>query len=423
MRFSVDTAENETDEASPPVEPAEPTIFARPEGAAIAGGFVCDADAGLLVTEVLGARDVPAHVQDGGIAAAIEYVSAGWSPRLMIVDLSESKQPMADIDALAEVCEPGTTVVALGTANDVRLFRDLLTAGVSDYLVKPLDRAALDKAVGDAIVTAQRAPDGETAGNVIAVVGTRGGVGATSVAVNTAWALAHEGKHRVALLDLDLQFGAVALALDVEPGRGLREALENPDRIDSLFIASAAVGASENLYVLGAEDPLDQIWVPDPEALDLLLAELKQNFDCIVIDLPRTAAPAHAAVLKAATSVVLVTDRSLVGMRDTMRLGAMMKSVAPEAKPLIVANRVGADRKSEIPQREFEKGTEVSVDLSVPEDSKAMGLAWHSGKAVAAVTKGGKLVAAFSALAQRAGPKVEGTEKGQTSLLRRLLKK
>lgn len=424
MRFSADMIDNTP--ATEPLErrePTRPTVFVDAEGPAVAGGFVCDPEAGMLVAEVLAERDLPAHVQDGGIEAAIEFVGAGPSPRLMVVDLSESKQPMADIDALAEVCEPGTTVVALGTANDVRLFRDLLTAGVTDYLVKPLDRAALDQAVGDAIETAQTAPDGEKAGNVIAVVGARGGVGATSVVVNTAWALAHEGKQRVAVLDLDLQYGAVALALDVEPGRGLREALENPDRIDSLFIASAAVSASENLYVLGAEEPLDQVWAPEPEALDLLIAELKQNFDCIVIDLPRSAAAAHAAVLKAVSGVVVVTDRSLVGMRDTMRLGAMLKQTAPETTPLIVANRVGADKNAEIPQREFEKGTEVKIDLSIPEDAKSMGLAWHSGKAAAAVTKGGKLVSAFSELARRAGPDIDGGRKDDASLLRRLLKK
>ena len=73
----------------------------------------------------------------------------------------------------------------------------------------------------------------------IAVIGTRGGVGATSVAANLAWLLAEETKLKTALIDLDLWFGTVALSLDIEPTRGLREALENPARIDSLFVSSA----------------------------------------------------------------------------------------------------------------------------------------------------------------------------------------
>lgn len=423
MQFSAEAIEDESVERAPDGASGAPRVYRQADGPAVAAGYVCDADAGQLVAEVLGERNFPAHVQDGGIAAAIANVSAGISPRLMIVDLSESTHPMAEIDALAEVCEPGMTVVALGTTNDVRLFRALLDAGVTDYLVKPLDRDALDRAVSDAVMTVQAGPDGEVAGHVTVMIGARGGAGATSVVVNTAWALAHERKQRVAILDLDLQFGAVALALDVEPGRGLREALENPDRIDSLFIASAAVSASENLYVLGAEEPLDQVWLPDPEALDLLLTELRQNFDCVLIDLPRSVASTHGAILRAASEIVIVTDRSLIGMRDTMRLGAMVKSVAPEVEPLFVSNRVGADPKAEIPLRDFEKGAEVKVELSVPEDPKAMRMAWHSGRPVATSGKRGKLVAAFSQLAKRVGPAIDEDGKEDTSLLRKLLKK
>ncbi len=426
MRVSADMLA--TDNGDPGAEvPATsaPRVYASPDGSAVAGAFVCDDEAGAVVSEVLAARGLAALVENGGIAAAIEYVSAGTSPRLMIVDLSQSSSPMADIDALAEVCEPGTTVVALGVANDVGLFRDLLTAGVTDYLVKPLDRVALEQAVGEAIDTAQSATGDEKAGKVITVIGARGGVGATSIAVNTAWVLAHQRKQRVAILDLDLQFGAVALALDVEPGRGLREALENPDRIDSLFIASATVNAAENLYVLGAEEPLEQLWAPDPEGLDRLISELKQNFDCVVIDLPRSAALSHGAVLKASTDVVLVTDRSLIGMRDSMRLSAMLKTVASEAEPLVVANRAGADKKAEIPAREFERGTEMKIDLSLPEEPKTMALAWHSGKAAAAVVKGGKLNGAFAQLAGRVAPAAAGDDnaKNGASLLRRLIRK
>lgn len=426
MRFSAEMLD--MDDATPEEGAgarAEPRLFAQTDGPAVAGAFVCDDESGVMAAEVLEARSLPAIVQDGGIAAAIEHAGAGPSPRLMIVDLSESGAPMADIDALAEVCEPGTTVVALGTANDVTLFRDLLNAGVTDYLVKPLDRAALDQAVGEAINTAQSATEGDKAGKVITVIGARGGVGATSVAVNTGWALAQERKQRVAILDLDLQFGAVALALDVEPGRGLREALDNPDRIDSLFIASAAVSAADNLYVLAAEEPLEQLWAPEAEALELLIAELKQNFDCVVIDLPRTAALSHGAVLKASTDIVVVTDRSLVGMRDTMRLGAMLKAAASETKPLIVANRVGADKNAEIPVREFERGTEVKIDLSLPEEAKTMALAWHSGKAAAAVIKGGKLNTAMAQLAARLAPPKGDVDEpaNETSFLRRLIRK
>src|SRR3546814_1972017 len=81
----------------------------------------------------------------------------------------------------------------------------------------------------------------------IAVIGSRGGVGSSTFAVNLAWILAEERKYKTTLIDLDLEFGTIALSLDLEPTRGLREALENPARVDGLFISSATAKLTENL--------------------------------------------------------------------------------------------------------------------------------------------------------------------------------
>ena len=142
--------------------------------------------------------------------------------------------------SLAEVCDEGTQVIALGDINDVELYRSLIGHGVHDYLVKPVSA----ETVAAALTRAERGPNGEPApkiGRLIAVIGARGGVGATTVATNLAWTLAHDHDMRVALVDLDLFFGTCGLALDLELGRGFREALENPARVDSLFIERAMV--------------------------------------------------------------------------------------------------------------------------------------------------------------------------------------
>src|SRR5690606_30860602 len=152
--------------------------------------------------------------------------------------------------------------------------------------------------------------------------------------------------------------------------------------IDSLFIASASVNAGENLYILGAEEPLEDATNFAPEALDLLLAELRRSFDCVVVDIPRTAAVHHREALTGADGVVVVTDLSLAGMRDTLRLASFAKRVANEGKVTIVANRVGADKKGAVPKADFEKGIEGKIDYMVPEDMKVMALANHTGKAV-----------------------------------------
>ncbi|MBL6933238.1 MAG: P-loop NTPase, partial [Rhodospirillales bacterium] len=186
------------------------------------------------------------QVLEGSAAEAVDALNNIPTPEKLVIDLSGSADPIADIDALAQVCQPDTRVIALGDINDVNLFRHLMDMGVQDYLLKPVSAEDLNEAVSrvDDVET-QGTDDDERQGRLIAVIGARGGVGASTVAANIAWMMAHQQGQRVALIDLDLYFGSIALALDMEPGRGFREALENPSRIDGLFVERAMVRESE----------------------------------------------------------------------------------------------------------------------------------------------------------------------------------
>ena len=378
-----------------------------------AAAFVSDEATAGVIANVLRAQSMAAVVRAGDVGTAAKQLGALPAPRLLMVDLSTSAAPMRDMDSLAEVCEPGTVVIALGSQNDVGLFRDLIAAGVADYLVKPVSEAALIQAVGKASEAPAQAaqPGDKPLGRFIVVIGARGGVGASTVAANCGYVMAKDFKKRVALVDLDLQFGTASLTLDIEPGRGLREALENPSRIDSLFIASAAVNAGENLYILGAEEPLDDATAFAPEALDLLLTELRRSFDCVVVDIPRAAAVQHRDALNGADAVVVVTDLTLAGMRDTLRLTSFAKRVASEGKVITVANRVGADKKGAVPKVDFEKGIEGKIDHVLPEDMKSMALANHTGKAVAAVAGSAKLTQAFRDVSRQLAGSVKEEKK------------
>jgi pilus assembly protein CpaE len=165
----------------------------------------------------------------GGIAKAIEYLSEQRSPHLLIVDISGIDLPLSQIQMLAEVCEPGTTVIAIGDHNDVALYRDLQDAGVSNYIVKPLTRELLTKAL-----TPKTNGSGDMGkaslklGKMVSFIGARGGVGTTTLAANLAWHLANRQSRRVALVDLDLQHGDCALLFNVATTPGLRDALANP---------------------------------------------------------------------------------------------------------------------------------------------------------------------------------------------------
>ena len=241
--------------------------------------FVADQETYAVVDQVIGEMMLPsAAIRQGTVKDAVKYLGEHRSPKLLVVDLSDSELPLSDINSLADVCEPGVTVVAFGQRNDCGLFRDLLQHGVADYLVKPITSPLLQKAILAASEQSGMVKSSHKLGKLVAVTGTRGGVGSTMVATSVAWLIAHERRRRVALFDLDLQFGTVALSLDLEPSHGLREALENPNRIDGLFMDRVLVQHAERLFVLSAEESPDETLLLDYGAVDLLMTELRNKF-------------------------------------------------------------------------------------------------------------------------------------------------
>src|SRR6516165_394905 len=190
-------------------------------------------------------------VMRGGISKAIEYLSEQRSPHLLIVDISGIDLPLSQIHILADVCEPGTTVVAVGDYNDVGLYRDLQEAGVSQYIVKPLTRELLVKALSPRPVISEITRPGLKLGKMVSFVGARGGVGTTTLAGNLAWHLANRQTRRVALVDLDMQHGDATLLFNLNALPGFRDAMANPLRLDHLLLDRLMAQSGERLFVLG----------------------------------------------------------------------------------------------------------------------------------------------------------------------------
>jgi pilus assembly protein CpaE len=376
-----------------------PRNFGLTAGKTSVVAYVEDAESRAVVESVFAAHEWSNdNVHEGGLAEAVAAMSAGETAGLMLIDMTSSPDPLGEARTMAPMCPPGTSIIAIGAVNDVHLYRDLRDCGIRDYLVKPFSAEELTGAIDGACQTEtqEREPVQK---RVVFVIGSRGGVGASTVATNAAWLLAHEHGQRTALLDLDLHFGTCALSLDLLPGRGLREVLENPERLDALFVASAMVQESENLFILGSEEPLDDEVYFGSQSLDLLIASLRESFDAIVVDVPRDCLVSHREQLAAAQHIVLVSDMTLAGARDTMRLMSMLKDAAPQAEVHITANQIGRAKHDGLPQNEFEKGIERKVQFALPFDAKALGLANNAGKAVAAVAKTSKVGVGLEQLA------------------------
>ncbi len=352
-----------------------------------------------------------ATIERGGVADCARTYGVLPPPRLLLVDLDEAEEPVADFKALREVVGAGTLLVAVGSVNDIALYRALAACGAADYLVKPivpeLLRAALERAEAPAEVK-----ESTRQGRLVLVVGARGGIGASTVALNCAWLLANLHKQRVGLVDLDLQFGTLALALDLEPGHGLREALEAPERVDELFIDRAMVKAGEGLFLFGAEEPLDT--APDFQTAALLglLDDLRARFDIVVADLPRAMLSERRDLLASAEEIVLVADLSLVALRDAIRIKRNIEEAAPETRLTIVSGRTGGRAAGQLSVKDFEKGLQGRLAHSIPFDEKLAAKSANIGQPMAQIAKRSKPALALrrlteALLAERADPAKE----------------
>ena len=366
--------------------------------------FVCD-DHSFDVLRAVAAEMgwAPEKVNKGGMRNAVQTLSITASPQILFVDMSESGDPLNDINSLAEVCEPGTVVIAAGQVNDVRLYRDLVASGIQDYLLKPFGADQLRDALAQAqaVFMAPRDTGPERPHCTMAVIGTRGGVGASSIATSLAWMLSDKKKRATALLDLDVHFGTNALALDLEPGRGLTDAIENPSRIDGLFIERAMVRASDTLAILSAEAPISQPMLTDGGAFYQLLEEFHTAFECSVIYLPRGMLIQHPHLMGDVNTALVVTELTLAAARDTIRILSWLKTNAPQARAVVVANKVQTGS-PEISRKDFEQSIERKVDILIPFDLRVASQAAKLGKTLAEVAKGSKVGAACTALLNEA---------------------
>ena len=338
----------------------------------------------------------------GGLRNAIQSLSVSASPQILLVDLSESGDPISDINSLAEVCEPGTIVIAVGQVNDVRLYRDLLMSGLQDYLLKPLSPDALRDSFANAqnILNAPKHDEGNTDRMHVstAVIGTRGGAGASLVASSLAWTFSQLQGHQTGFLDLDVHFGTAALAMDLEPGRGLTDAIDNPSRIDGLFIERAMIKANDKLSILSAEAPMSSPVLTDGSAFYQLQEEFKSAFDNTVIDLPRNMLIAYPHLMQDVNVAVVTTELSLAAARDTIRVLAWLKQNAPHCKTIVVANKVQS-AVLEISKKDFESTIERKIDLILPLDSKSTSQAAKLGQPMVVAVKGSKVSTGLITLA------------------------
>jgi pilus assembly protein CpaE len=334
----------------------------------------------------------------GGVDAAIESLSAQASPNLLLIDHTGSpRQILADLDRLAEHVDAGAKCVVIGAINDITLYRELMKRGVSEYLTPPLTPVQLIRAISNLFTD----PEKPFAGRVTAVLGAKGGVGASTIAQNLAWALAERYNANTTLLDLDVAFGTTGLQFDQDPEIGAGEALARSDQIDATFLERMLVRHTEHLALLPAAAMLERIADAEPAAYEHLIQEVRRVSPFVVLDLPHLWSSWMRQTVIGADDVLIVATPDLACLRNTKNLYDLVRAARPhDSPPAVVLNMTGVPKRPEIPLKEFAKAIEAEPIAVIPFDAAVFGQASNNGEMLLEVAPDGPASQALHTLAR-----------------------
>ncbi|PIR32139.1 MAG: hypothetical protein COV36_05010 [Alphaproteobacteria bacterium CG11_big_fil_rev_8_21_14_0_20_44_7] len=317
----------------------------------------------------------------GDIEDACKALEEDASIDYLLVEIpgKDSQKVFKELDNLANFVDPITRVIVCGQVDELSFYKELIGMGIYEYLLNPVKVEQLEKTLSrktDSSGDEPKAIAPRDDSQVIAVVGTRGGVGVSTFATNLAGLFAKRD-YPTAILDLDPEFGTIPLLVDVEASRGLVDALEKPERVDSLFLDRVMTKVTDSLFVMGAEKSLLERADIDPEAPQKIIDQLRAKFAYVIVDVARVEPYTHYVLQNYET--IIMTEYSIAGLRDTMRIYDLVKEQLKNDNVKIVANRVGISKKFQTQRKDFENGLGQKIDFEIPFDADFYGFN-NSGK-------------------------------------------
>jgi pilus assembly protein CpaE len=326
-------------------------------------------------------------VRRGGVRAAIAAMQKQATPKVLVVDVSGEDQPLTALGDLSHVVEPDVSVLVVGETNNAEFYREVTRGlGAADYLPKPLSRDKVSRHFGAFVLGQAPTTEGMLGGRAIAITGVRGGVGATTLAVNLSWHFGVWMRRHTVLLDPDLHLGMAAFLLNIQPGPGLRMALEAPERIDALLAERAAQPAADRLHVLAGEEKVALHPNHAPGAAGRLLQALRRRYNFIIADVPFAPVPVYRDLLDLVDQRVLVMEPTLAAVRDTLRLSALPHGASQQQRAVVVLNRVGIP--GGLTRRQVEDALKMKVDVAIPDLPRQVGNAATLGEPAMASSGG-----------------------------------
>jgi pilus assembly protein CpaE len=367
-------------------------------------------------------RMTKAHlkIQMGGMTAAIEAYRASATPNVVIIEADGRGEDLLNgLDSLSEVCDAGTRVVVVGHLNDIVLYREMVRRGVSDYLIAPVGTIDVIRAVSGLF----SAIDAKPVGRTLAVVGAKGGVGASTVAHNIAFSIARDVNLDSVVADLDLPFGTAGLDFNQDPPQGIADAVMSPDRIDTAFVDRLLSKCTDQLSLLAAPATLDKVYDFGTEAFDSVFDVLRATVPCIVLDVPHVWTGWARRILVGADDILIVAAPDLANLRNTKNLMDILRNARPnDSRPQYCLNQVGVPKRPEIRPGDFAKALEFEPIASIPFEPQIFGTAANNGQMIAEVSASHRAAETFRSLAQALTGRTE-TKRARSNILTPLIEK
>ena len=357
-------------------------------------------EAASVIQAAIGDRRMnKAHVKQnmGGAAAALEAYRSAPTPNVIVIEATADRDLLVgQLDELAEYCDAGTKVIIIGKVNDIVLYRQLIARGVSEYLVLPFSVVDFVAAVSSLF----KNPTAKPLGRTIAVVGAKGGVGASTVAHNLGWHLATDLVMDTIIADMDLAFGTAGLDFNQDPPQGIAEAVFAPDRVDTTLVDRLLSKCGDNLHLLAAPAMLDKIYDFSETAFDSLMDAMRASTPWIVLDVPHGWTGWTRRALVSADEVVVVAHPDLANLRNAKNIMDSIRNARPhDHPPRLILNNVGVPKRPEIPVADFSKTIEMEPTCIIPHDAKLFGAAANNGQMIVEIEPKGRTAEMFSSLA------------------------
>jgi pilus assembly protein CpaE len=339
-----------------------------------------------------------ATMHPGGIAAAVDLYRHASSPNLVVI---ESRAAVADLhaqlDALADVCQSGTKAIVIGYDNDVAIYRELLVRGVSEYLVAPVDPISIIAAISRLYLDAGASKLGRS----FAFIGAKGGVGSSTIAHNVASTIARAYGRDVILADLDLPFGSASLGFNLDPTKGIAEALDDTSRLDDALLERLLTKCEDRLSVLTAPATLLQCYDMEESSFEPVIDLAQSNVPFVVLDVPHVWTSWVKKTLLAADEVVIIAVPDLVSLRNAKNLVDLLKRERPnDAPPKLVLNQIGVPKRSEIKPDKFAAAIQIEPIACIPFEPSTVSTAANNSQMIADVSAKSAVSLSFPKIVQ-----------------------